>query len=80
MNMGKNGADVHVPVLEDEVAAFLQLRNDGVYIDATLGLGGHSERILRMIPLRVAGLSALNGMVRLPSWPENVWKNTVKGS
>lgn len=44
--MGKNAVDVHVPVLEDEVAEFLQLRNDGIYVDATLGLGGHSERML----------------------------------
>lgn len=44
--MGKNVSEVHVPVLEDEVMEHLQLRNGGVYVDATLGLGGHSERIL----------------------------------
>ena len=44
--MCKNVSEVHVPVLEDEVMEHLQLRNGGVYVDATLGLGGHSERIL----------------------------------
>jgi len=44
--MCKNVSEVHVPVLQDEVMEHLQLRNGGVYVDATLGLGGHSERIL----------------------------------
>ncbi len=36
---------VHVPVLLEECIAGLCLRPDGVYVDGTLGLGGHSERI-----------------------------------
>jgi 16S rRNA (cytosine1402-N4)-methyltransferase len=38
---------IHTPVLLDEVLAHLQPRPDGVYVDGTLGLGGHSEAILR---------------------------------
>jgi 16S rRNA (cytosine1402-N4)-methyltransferase len=38
----------HVPVLLDEVMAFLAPKPGGVYCDATLGLGGHSAQILRL--------------------------------
>jgi len=39
----------HLPVLLDEVIAFLDMRQDGIYVDATIGLGGHSEHLLRHI-------------------------------
>jgi 16S rRNA (cytosine1402-N4)-methyltransferase len=38
--------DSHVPVLLDEALRGLAVRPDGVYVDATFGRGGHSERIL----------------------------------
>jgi 16S rRNA (cytosine1402-N4)-methyltransferase len=38
---------VHVPVLQDEVMALLRPRPAGRYLDATIGLGGHAEAILR---------------------------------
>jgi 16S rRNA (cytosine1402-N4)-methyltransferase len=38
----------HVPVLLDEVMGFLMPVAGGVYCDATLGLGGHSSRILQL--------------------------------
>ena len=36
----------HIPVLCDKVIAFLKPKPDGVYIDGTVGLGGHSATIL----------------------------------
>jgi 16S rRNA (cytosine1402-N4)-methyltransferase len=36
----------HVPVLLDEVAGFFSGLKDGVFLDATLGAGGHAARIL----------------------------------
>lgn len=36
----------HIPVLCDKVVDFLKPKSGGVYIDATLGLGGHSSAIL----------------------------------
>jgi len=36
---------VHVPVMLEEVLRYLEVRPDGRYIDATVGLGGHAEAI-----------------------------------
>ena len=36
----------HQPVMVDRVAELLRPRPGGVYLDATLGLGGHAERLL----------------------------------
>ncbi len=38
---------LHKPVLCDEVMSFLKPEEGGVFIDATVGLGGHALRILR---------------------------------
>ena len=42
-------AQQHVPVLLDEVLQYLNVRPGGVYVDATLGLGGHSAAIARRL-------------------------------
>ena len=39
-------APAHQPVMLDRVAELLRPRSGGVYLDATLGLGGHAERLL----------------------------------
>ena len=39
----------HVPVLLEESLNFLNVREGGVMVDATLGLGGHSEAIARRL-------------------------------
>ncbi len=39
--------DLHLPVMEKEVLNYLDCRPDGVYVDATLGDGGHAEAILK---------------------------------
>lgn len=39
----------HVSVLLDECIKYLNIRPDGVYVDGTLGLGGHSEAILERL-------------------------------
>jgi 16S rRNA (cytosine1402-N4)-methyltransferase len=40
---------VHVPVLFQEAMDFLQVRPGGTYVDCTVGLGGHTEGMLRRI-------------------------------
>ena len=42
----------HIPVLLDETVSLLVHRTDGVYVDGTLGGGGHSAGILRMLDAR----------------------------
>jgi 16S rRNA (cytosine1402-N4)-methyltransferase len=39
----------HVPVLVREAIDFLGVRPEGTYIDATLGAGGHSQEILKLL-------------------------------
>lgn len=39
----------HVSVLLDECIKYMNIRPDGVYVDGTLGLGGHSEAILEKL-------------------------------
>lgn len=40
---------MHISVLLDEVLESLNIKEDGIYIDATLGYGGHSNEILKRI-------------------------------
>ena len=35
----------HTPVMLEEVLEWLSIKGDGIYVDATLGAGGHSEAI-----------------------------------
>jgi 16S rRNA (cytosine1402-N4)-methyltransferase len=37
---------VHISVLPDEAMTWLNIRADGVYVDATAGAGGHTARVL----------------------------------
>ena len=41
--------DKHVPVLLEEVIDGLNIKPDGIYVDLTLGRGGHSEEILKRL-------------------------------
>ena len=40
-----NRAESHTPVLVEEVLQWLEIKPDGIYVDATLGAGGHSAAI-----------------------------------
>lgn len=40
----------HISVLLNEAIEFLNIKEDGIYIDATLGYAGHSSEILKRIP------------------------------
>ncbi len=42
-------AHEHLPVMKEQVLEFLQCRPGGIYVDATLGLGGHAWAILERI-------------------------------
>ena len=53
---------MHVPVLLQESIEYLNVRPGGIYIDATLGGGGHAEAILRKL-----GQGRLLGIDRDPA-------------
>ncbi len=40
---------IHIPVLLKEVLQYLGLKENGIYVDCTVGEGGHSEQILKNI-------------------------------
>jgi 16S rRNA (cytosine1402-N4)-methyltransferase len=42
----QSGTQVHVPVLPTEVIFYLNISTDGIYLDGTVGLGGHAALIL----------------------------------
>ncbi len=44
--MSKNTEQIHLSVLLKETAAMVHQAGGGVFIDATLGIGGHAERLL----------------------------------
>ena len=42
----QSGTQVHVPVLPKEVIFYLNISTNGIYLDGTVGLGGHAALIL----------------------------------
>ena len=38
----------HISVLLNETIEGLNIKEDGIYVDCTLGGGGHSEQILKI--------------------------------
>ncbi len=60
---GGHGASGHVPVLLKEAIDFLAVKRGGTYLDATVGLGGHSYEIAR----RLGALGHLIGFDKDPA-------------
>ncbi len=42
----QDGYPIHQPVMVSEVLSFLNILSDGIYVDCTVGLGGHASHIL----------------------------------
>ena len=55
----------HVTVLGHEVIAAIAPRNGGVYVDATLGAGGHAEALLETPWTRVVGVDRDAGALEI---------------
>ena len=41
---------MHYSVLKKESIENLNIKSDGIYVDGTIGLAGHSSEILKLIP------------------------------
>jgi 16S rRNA (cytosine1402-N4)-methyltransferase len=81
---------LHIPVLVKEAIDFLNVRHGGTYIDATVGLGGHSYEIAKRLgaPGHLIGLdkdpAALEMarsklVVSEPDWPKITLKHQSFG-
>jgi len=86
VNLACNGDKdfVHIPVLLDEVVRLLVWKRDGIYVDCTLGGGGHSKAILEAVSgqARIIGLDwdakALEeAHITLSKWASQVNLNRV---
>jgi 16S rRNA (cytosine1402-N4)-methyltransferase len=67
----------HVPVMTEEVVAFLAAERGGLFVDCTVGLGGHARALLEAGATRVLGLdrdgAALSRAAQaLASWRDHV--------
>jgi 16S rRNA (cytosine1402-N4)-methyltransferase len=68
------GASGHHPVLPAEMLAALAVREDGVYLDATFGVGGYSRAILaagagRLVAIDRDPAAVARGRALARSWP-----------
>ena len=67
----------HVPVLTHEVLQYLKPEGGGIFVDCTVGLGGHSRALLEAGATRIIGLdrdrSALaHARIALAAWGDRV--------
>ena len=49
MNILQEKLNAHVPVMSTETIKYLNPKSDGIYIDGTIGAGGHANQILSML-------------------------------
>jgi 16S rRNA (cytosine1402-N4)-methyltransferase len=91
--VGRGGREVsHVPVLLKQAIDFLAVRRGGTYIDATVGLGGHSYEIAKRLgapghligvdkdpaALKIAGKKLAQGSVAVDSDSEGESKSSTR--
>ncbi len=81
--MFKNGV-YHTPALLKETIAFLRVKSEGKYIDATLGGGGHSEEIInfgsRLLAIDQDPDAIENAKIRFSACPAPSRVVIVKGN
>ena len=73
-----NRAESHTPVLVEEVLQWLEVKPDGIYVDATLGAGGHSAAIAqRLVSGRLISLDQDERALELARENLKPWKDRV---
>ncbi len=69
---------IHIPVLTDSVVRYLCPHPDGVYVDATIGLGGHTQALLHAEPrVRIIGIDRDKNALDLAALRLGAWKDRV---
>ena len=76
-----NRTESHTPVLVEEVLQWLEIKPDGIYVDATLGAGGHSaaiaQRLVSGSPGRLISLDQDERALELARENLKPWKDRV---
>ena len=73
-----NRTESHTPVLVDEVLQWLEVKPDGIYVDATLGAGGHSVAISqRLVSGRLISLDQDERALELARENLKPWKERL---
>jgi 16S rRNA (cytosine1402-N4)-methyltransferase len=73
-----NRTESHTPVLVEEVLQWLEVKPDGIYVDATLGAGGHSAVIAqRLVSGRLISLDQDERALELARENLKPWKDRV---
>ena len=49
MNQLQEKLNAHIPVMSTETIKYLNPKSDGIYLDGTIGAGGHANQILSML-------------------------------
>jgi len=71
-------AESHTPVLVEEVLQWLEVKPGGIYVDATLGAGGHSAEIAkRLVSGRLISLDQDERALELGRETLKPWKDRV---
>ena len=79
---GSTPAGMHIPIMVNEILEFLQIRPGQRGLDATLGYGGHTRKMLEKLT-KVSGTSELTGEVHIKDDVQtkgDSWKNPEENS
>ena len=68
----------HVPVLRDEVVSLLQPQRGGVFVDCTVGLGGHARALLEGGATRLIGFDRDPAALALAAEALAGWRDSVE--
>jgi 16S rRNA (cytosine1402-N4)-methyltransferase len=69
---------VHVPVMRDEVVGLLQPISGGLFVDCTVGLGGHTRALLEAGASRLIGLDRDPAALAIAREHVTEWKDRVE--
>jgi 16S rRNA (cytosine1402-N4)-methyltransferase len=69
---------VHIPVMRDEVVGLLQPMAGGLFVDCTVGLGGHTRALLEAGASRLIGLDRDPAALAIARETVTDWKDRVE--